>query len=52
MDNDAGGYGQGLAEGVGLSGLILHEKTVIDAIKVDFEVCRAVVWGAELFVVC
>ena len=51
MDGGAGGRGQGLADGVGLSGLVRHEKTVLDAIKVGFEFRRAIVWGAEQFVV-
>ena len=52
VNDGAGGCGQGLADGVGLTVLICHEETVLDAIKVGFEVCRAVVWGAERFVVC
>ena len=47
FNDGAGGCGQGLAYGVGLAGLIRHEETVLDAIKVGFEFCRAVVGGAK-----
>ena len=52
LNDGAGGCGQGLADGVGLTSLISHEKTVLDTIKIGFEVCRADVGGAERFVVC
>ena len=39
MNDGAGGCGNGLADGVGLTSLVRHEKTVLDAIKVGFEVC-------------
>ena len=45
MDDGAGCCCQGLTGGVGLSGLVRHEKTVLDAIEVCFEVRQDIVWG-------